>query len=214
MFPWSFVIELSCLIMAILFLRDKFKVGNWNYFIYYLSFIVLLEGTGWSLWFIFKLKNHWLYNIELPITFLFIWWILKDEFRKFQINKIWFISGLIIFFTVYMYDIFQNRFTKYNQQSATARSILFLIAAGMYYFYLTKQEHYFKISIYPSFWFVTGIFLFFFISTATNLFFKELSNIYLFEGIPLHHVVFTFLNFLLYSCWAYAFRCKKYLQNT
>lgn len=213
MFPWSFTIELICLIFALIFLANKQAVTYWHFFIYYLLFIVLLEGLGWTLWFVFKIKNHWLYNIELPITFFFLWWFLKIESEKNLATKLLYTTGAIIFSVIYLYDTIRNSFFEYNQLSATTRAVLFLLASVMFYYLLIKGNDYVKISTYAPFWLITGIFMFYFISTATTIFFKQLSDIYLFNNIPLHHFVYTFLNLLLYGCWIYAFKCRKYHQN-
>ncbi len=208
LYPWAFTFELICLICAVVFLKNSTKVGYWHAFIYYMLFIVLLEGAGWSCWFIFHQKNHWLYNIELPVTCFFLAWVFGKELAPFGVSKRWGWLALLIFTTVFVYESLHTKLTDYNSWSATVRAVLFIVASGIYFYLFLKKTDYVILYKHPPFLLIAGIFFFYFISTGATIFIEELSKIYIAEGVPLRHVLFTFLNACLYGCFAYSFRCR------
>jgi hypothetical protein len=208
LYPWTFTFELICLIFAIVSLEKSPKEGYWHHFIPYMLFIVLLEGMGWSLWVMFRIKNHWLYNIELPVTGIFIAWIFYKELAVWGIKKQWFLLGLSIFGSVFIYESFKTKFIEYNQWSAVVRAVLFIIASGVYFYHFLKKTDHIVLFKHPPFLLIAAIFLYYFTSTGATIFIKELSAIYIAEGVPLRHILFTFLNAFLYGVFAYTFRCQ------
>jgi hypothetical protein len=212
LFPWSFVIELCCLLFAILFIGKGRRVGYWHTFLWYMLFVVIVEGYGWSLWFVFKQKNHWLYNIELPVTFYFLFWFYKKQFEEFNVNPLWGKVIAVLFAFFFMFESFKTRFVEYNRWAAVLRAVLLLMASVVYFYLFLKRTEYVSLYKHPPFLIIASVFFFYFASTVASLFVAELSTIYLMGGVPLRHILFTFLNFCLYSSWAYTFRCR-YLQT-
>lgn len=213
MFLCTFIIELTCLLLSVIFLLNKNQIGNWRAFIFYLLFIVLLEGTGWSLWFIFHLKNHWLYNIELPVTFIFIWFFFKKEFRGFRKALLWLNIGGAIFFIICFCETLKGNFATYNEYAAITKSLLFLFFSAIFYYLIIVDERTMSKDRYAAFWVVTGVFLSSFLETGINTLIRNLSKNHLF--IPYSRLISLFLYplVILYGCWCYAFWHKHMQRN-
>jgi hypothetical protein len=208
MFPITLCLEFACLVVAFFFLSKERDI-QWQCFKIYLLFITILEMCGWAMWFIFKIKNHWLYNLELIVTFCFITWFFTFEFRKYNVSKTFLSAIVTIFFSFWFYEIIGKGIFQYAKNTAIIRSILFLVCSCTYYFYLLKAPEYIVLSKHSSFWIISGVFFFYFCSTLTNLFFSELVKIFLADGPALRHYIYIFFNLILYGLWAYAFKCRS-----
>ncbi len=208
MFPTSLLIEIICLVYAVLYLRHP-KVGYWRMFIPFMIFIAITEGAGWSMGALFKIKNHWLYNIEQLGEIYFFTWMFREVFRPCQ--RIRYILG-IVFVTlilVFAVESVKTKIIDYNSQSNLVFSVYLIVCCGVFYYMLLSQVKYENLMKHPEFWLVSGVFVFYFSSTAVTVFFEELLAINLSIGIPLRYFIFTGLNAILYGCWCYAFRCRQ-----
>src|SRR5688572_13928343 len=152
MFPSTILIEFICLLFALLYVGRKKRAGFWFYLVWFMVFILLIEGIGWTMAVQFKKSNHFLYNIALPIEFLFITWILYNIFKPLTNSKPWIIVGLTIFIVSFAVESFQKNFIIYNNFSATLASILFVIASGYFFYLLLRNEDYVDLMKSPSFW--------------------------------------------------------------
>lgn len=207
MFPITLLIECCCLIFSCIYLR-KPQVGYWRYFIGFMGLICLLEGSAWVLVVFFYQNNHWIYNLELPLEVCFTMWIFNEFFNSFITSKPWYIAGLVVFSISYFVEIVLHGFMTYAHWTGTLMSLLFVVICGLYFYMLLQSKDYINLARNPPFWAVAGMFMFYFGSTITNLFFDELIEIYVKQGIQLRYFIFTGLNAILYSCWSYAFLCR------
>jgi hypothetical protein len=66
----------------------------------------------------------------------------------------------------------------------------------------------------PEFWWVAGVLFFYFAATICNLFEEKLEDIVITSTQNLNYFVFKALNIILYSCWSYAFICRKWLKTS
>lgn len=211
MFPSTALIELICFIFAVIYLSND-KDSFWRHLIWFMLAITLLDGAGWSMAVLLHKKNHWIYNIELPLEVLFIVWLFSNILKTYFKTRVWAVIVVSLFFILYTRDIINSGFNEYADFTDTIAALIFVIASGIFYFYLLKEERYVELFKYPPFWLVTGMFLFYFGSTALNVFFDELMQLNVAKGIPLRYIIFTILNGILYGCWIYAFKCT-YQQN-
>jgi hypothetical protein len=177
-----------------------------------MAFIVIVEGTGWCMGALFKIKNHWLYNIELIVEFYFFTWLFREIYRPGQKIKHILSITLLTFTSVFVVECVQTKFVNYNDKSSLVASVFLIVYCGVYYYMLLRQTKHENLIKHPEFWLVSGVFFFYFASTAVTVFFEELMFINIAKGIPLRYIIFTGLNAILYGSWCYAFRCR-YLQT-
>jgi hypothetical protein len=209
-FPSSLLIELACLVAAVLW-TGKEKAWPWKGFVPFMLFICLVEGTGWIMS-VLRIFNHWVYNIELPVEFFFTGAVLYSFLSAQRRVKGWWLAAAALFSIVFVAELLHNRFVAYTDMADELAAILFILASGVYFYFLLRSPDYVDLKTSPAFWIVAGIFLFYFGATAVTVFFDQLMSINLLQGIPLRYLIFTVLNAILYGCWAYGLRCR-YLQQ-
>jgi len=208
-FPYFILLEIICFIISIFSIANK-KSGWWKYFVWFLAFTILVEVAGYG---IVKLSfqkesNHWLYNLSLPVEFLFISWALyKICIPTFNCKPV-IISGLAIFVIIYIIESISSGFLEYSFRANSFASAWITIICCLYFYYLLKQDDYIVISAHAPFWIITGCFFFYFGTTSCNFFYDYLKVINTNQNIPVRYIIFNVLNFILYSCWSYAFICK------
>ena len=201
------LIELICFILSLIYLNNK-KVGWYRSFIWLLLFTVIAENTGWAVYFYFHANNHWVYNTFLPIESFFIAWILYKICQPHFNSKPIIIAGLAAFSLSYLIESVKTNFTDYSMVANILFSICAIIVCCMYYYYLLKEENNIVVYKHAPFWIVTGIFLFYFVATSSNLFFKYLVEINKTKLVPIRFTIFLILNLTLYGTWSYAFKCQ------
>jgi hypothetical protein len=200
------LIEFICLVIAYTNLP---KHTNWRKFVWFLYLIVAIEITGYITYFIFHQKNHWVYNIYLLISTPSYCIILSYMCKPFFKANLIIFLGFLVFSGLFLYETFTVGFLQYANMSSNFNAVFFMIICCLFYHFLLKSDGYINLSIYPPFWIITGMFFFHFGSTGCNLFAKYLIQLNQKMHTPLRYSIFIILNFILYSCWSYAFICKK-----
>lgn len=207
MYPFNLFIEVLCFTLALLFLKNS-KAGLWKYFKMYMLLTVLIEATGWLLRTYWHVNNQWLYNIFAPIQAFFLFWVFYKIYPKQFNSKLFLGICAAAFSIVYVIECFRHPFTIFNNNSWIVFSFSIIIACGLYYYFLLKDDEYINLAVHPPFWFVTGVFLYFFCSSVCTLFFSQLVRINIMQNISLRYLLFILFNLILYGCWSYAFLCK------
>jgi hypothetical protein len=207
MYPYNLFIEVLCFFLALLLLKNS-KAGLWNYFKVYMLITVVMEAAGWLLRSYWHVNNQWVYNIFAPVQALFLYWMFYQIYPKKFNSRLFLGACMALFAAVYIYECFQHPFTVFNNYSWIVFSFTIIIACGLYYYFLLKDEAYMNLGVHPPFWFVTGLFIYFFSSSVCTLFFSELVRINVMENISLRYLLFILFNLILYGCWSYAFLCK------
>lgn len=198
------VIEVFCLLFAVIFLR---KTRDWwNSFIYYMACVVLVELTGG---YIIKTGNNWLYNLfYLPVYFgwsLFILYRICAPLFPLKV-PVSVIAAAIA--GSYLLESSQSGFREVSARTFILANLCFIILCFDYFYYLLKDEAFVDIKRHPPFWIITGLLFFCFGSTANYIFYDILKEVYLKYDILLRQYLMIVVNFLLYGCWSYAFLCK------
>jgi hypothetical protein len=208
-FPYSILLEIICLIIAIFNIAYK-KNGWWRHFIWFLSLTIVVELFSQAIIILShgKGSNHWLYNLFMPIQFFFACWILFKICIMYFNCKPVIVTGLAIFIITYLSESINSHFLEYSFIANSFSSTWIVIICCLYYYYLLKQDGYIIIAKDAPFWFVTGNFFFYFGTTSCNFFYDYLKVINTNQNIPVRYVIYIVLNFILYSCWSYAFICK------
>lgn len=213
MYPFALSIEIVCFTLAILFLKNG-KVGHWKYFIIYMAITVAAETAGWLIMLQGRGSNQWVYNIFAPIQACFLYWMFYRVYPKQFKSGIFLMTCALIFFAVYAYECFTHPFTVFNNYSWILFSFSMIVACGLYYYFLMTDESYTDLGKHPPFWFVTGIFIYFFSSSVCTLFFSQLVRINITDNISLRYLLFILFNLILYGCWSYAFLCRYKLTRS
>jgi hypothetical protein len=188
--------------------------------ILFLFITVIIELLGVYLKALYKadpihvLSNSWLYNVYRIFEASFISLMFIGLFKNYINSKPIILSGLAILASLYIYEtIIHTIFKKHNLMASTM-SVLFVIYSLYYFYHLVKDDNYYNLKYSPSFWWVTGVLFFYFGDTALNLIFEKI----LFHKITPNYypigTIYQILNVLIYSCWSYAFICKKWLTVT
>lgn len=203
------IIEFICFSLAFLFLR---KVNDWwRIFMPYLCLVLFTETVG-----LFHPKNgnnYWIYNLYLAVYFLISFLILSRICDSLFRIKPYFLIGLSIVGITYFIESILSNFKGLSIRSYSLANAFIVIICCSYYYHLLKQEGFIEIKKHAPFWIVTGLLFFCFGSTVSYLFFDTLAQINIKYGLPVRQVIFIVLNFILYSCWSYAFLCR-YRQKT
>ena len=205
------IIEYLCLLFAFLYVR-KTK-DWWVLFIPYMICVVITETLALYVMQQGNKDNYQVHNFYLPIYFSFsLLALYKTCAPLFNVKKwIGLIAILVLIF--YLFESIGSGFKKLSIDTFSFANACFVILCCSYYYHLLKQDNFIEIKKHAPFWVVTGILFFCFGSTVSYLFFDTLVQINIKYGLPVRQVIFIVLNFILYSCWSYAFLCR-YRQKT
>jgi hypothetical protein len=189
-----------------LFLLNKDSWGN--YFITFMGLTATVEWTGYIIFFRLGFENYWLYNAYLPLEISFLFYLLNSFNRNYVKLARWFIAAWLIFILLYLWESFYSQFREYSGYANLYASICIIIACFLFYYLLMRQPGYINLMEYAAFWIVSGLFFFYLGSVACNVFKSQLTLVYEKTGLPIRYIIMLVLNFLLYSCWSYAFLCR------
>ena len=181
---------------------------TWKLLIPYLLVTFLAETTG------LYMRTHGRSNFQLYNGFLIVESVFTSFFF-FQLYKIykvklgWLIGWWVAFAVIYLTEMISRDFGSYTSLTATAMSVVFVIACLYFYFLKLKDEVYEPLLKSAPFLWISGSLFFYFGSTACNLFFDYLSENELTSySHSLRHVIFNILNTILYSFWIFSFICR------
>lgn len=206
MFTIIFWIVSVCFIVSITCLSKN--DSWWKWFVPFLAFTSLVEGTGYFLYFIQHKQNHWLFNVFLPIEISFIFYILYKICSQLKDLKTFFSFVTIIFLSIYLIESIDSDWLEYSKFANIFASCMIIIICFFFYFLLMKQTDVVDIWHHSPFWIISGLFIFYLGSIGCNLFGTQLSHIYFITQVPIRYIIMIILNFIFYTCWSYAFVCK------
>jgi len=203
--------EILCFLIAVICLSGNIK-PVWKFFIPYLFITCATEFTGIYLKRLHH-PNQWPYNILLIVQILFNSLVFMHLFNKFIKSKAIITGGLIALFIIYAYDIISHGFFIINELTYSSMCVLFVIYCFYYFYLLLNNDEYIVLKYSANFWWVSGSLLFYFGSTAVNLFREQLTPIVVADH-NLTYFINIILDIILYGFWSYSFICKKWLTPT
>jgi len=215
----STTVEIICFFVA-LFCISQDKSIAWRSLVLFLFITCITEllGIHFRKLFVADMthvhQNVWLYNILLVIQACFISFMFNHLLKKYINSKPIIISGLALLAVSYLSDISNHGFFIYNETTNTVMLVLFVLYGLYYYYRLLKDDTYINFTYSAEFWWVAGLLLFYFGSTASDVFFNNLSPYKASSLRTLSSSIFKALNIILYSCWSYSFICRKWLTMT
>jgi hypothetical protein len=211
--------ELFCFFVAIFSLVNDSSLV-WRSFVLFLFITCVTEILGIHLKELYLADrahvhpNVWLYNILLIFQAGFVSFMFNHLIGKYVKSKPIIISGLALLAILYIYELLNHGIFKYNELTNTAMLVIFVLYSLFYFYNLIKDDQYVNLAYSSDFWWVAGLLLFYFGSTASNIFFDHLSPHKAISLRYLSSIIFKTLNVLLYSCWSYSFICRKWLTMT
>jgi len=216
-FTINTIAEIICFLIAITCL-SKDKMAAWRIRILFLLITCIAELTGIYVKHLYLSDrvhihpNAWVYNILIFFQIAFFNFIFQQTLKKFiQVTPfIIVISSLLII--LHVYEICSQSVYIYDDLANSALSILIVLYSLYYFFHLIKDEKPINIGLSADFWWVAGTLLFYFGTTAYNVFYEQLSSIVTKTGqnpgvLKYLHNVF---NIILYGCWSYSFICRRW----
>ncbi len=207
-FTVNTIIELICLLIGCFCLYND-KQPMWRFFILYLFLICLTEISAIYMRKVLSVSNLPLYNIFLIVECFSISIFFYNILKKY-VNRIkWLMAWLFLFVIMYATEMISNHFSNFVFKTASAISFVFVLACLYFYYLMLRDEKFEKLGSYAPFWWVNGTLIFYFGSTATNIFFDYLimDQFSKFQH-SIRYIIFNVLNISLYLCWSYAFICR------
>src|SRR6185437_1807508 len=136
-------------------------------------------------------------------------WFLSRLINQ-KVVKYLCIIGCVLFYLSYLIEfISQYSIRSFFNTADTIGSEVMIVLCITYYFFLFKDDQYINLLREPSFWFVSGYFIFYTTSIGTDTFFKNLVNTTMIHSVSLRYIIMKFLNPILYGFWIVAMLCIK-----
>lgn len=200
MFPLSThnYIELAALITSVIFWY-KIKNTYLRWFLPFLLFINIIELSGRYIRKVMHAPNAWLYNISVPIEYVFYAFFFYTFFKR-KFNKMVAKIFLIVFPVWVIINIsLVEGFYSFNTHLLIVGSFFMLLLCLLFFIELLRKEDMYNPVTQPAFWIVCGLFLF----SAGEFAYDTFSHILMVKweyGEKLFHQINNNLIFVLYSC--------------
>lgn len=189
----------------------KWKNTYWKWFPFYLAFVILSELTG------ITLARHNMVDInfayfsyfEIPVEFLFFFWVFHQAFKTSEYNKLPKICSLIYLISL-LSDIlyFRNYRVFYFSLSYTIGNILLLVLILKYFMELVNSDRVLKFRLDMLFWVSVGLLIYYLGSCP----YYGLRNLLVYEyrDLNVYYRIFVdVLNSLMYLTFALGIICGK-----
>ena len=161
MFPFSIhnYFEFAALIACIIYWR-KIRGTKLHWLLPFLIFIIAIEMYGRYLRAELRVNNAWLYNISVPIEFLFYGFIFYLHFDRkgFKQTARIFLIGFFVFCVFNL--VFIQGVVKFNTNILKLGNFCMIILSCLYFIELLSRDVRINLIREPMFWLTTGIFLF------------------------------------------------------
>ncbi|WP_157740972.1 hypothetical protein [Mucilaginibacter xinganensis] len=140
--------------------------------------------------------------------------MFNELFSEYFNSKPVIIGGLALLAIVYGYDVWAHHFLLFrnltndtlNNATNNAMSVIFSLYSFYYFYLLLKDYKPVSLKTSASFWWVAGVFCYYFGSTAVNLLRDKLQSPY-FDFLPYMLLVSIWI---IYGCWSYSFICRRW----
>lgn len=205
-------IEITALLTSVICWR-KIKDSPLRWFVPYLAFIVFVELFGKYLASVKHTPNAWLYNLSVPIEYLFFGLLIWSALKKLLYKRI--VLALLNLFLFYVcYElVLGNGIKIFNAGFLQAGSGLMVLFSCLFFWELFERPTEVSLLRLPMFWIVAGLFLFnlgeFSYNLFANLLFKKGDRAAVF-----FRQINNYLNLVLYVCISIGLLCRKASPGT
>ncbi len=207
-----YVMEALAAATAFIYMK-KWKNTYWKWFPFYLAFIAVAEFLGANvpaLKDIFKYNYYFYQCFEIPVEFLFFFWIFYQEFKSTKSK--WMPALCIgVYMPCLLIDVFffKNYRYAYFSFSYTIGNILLLILVLNFFIQLVNSDQVLKFRQNILFWVSVGLLVFYLGSCPYYGLYNLLVYNY-YNTYYLYYTVFvTVLNCLMYFAFTLSFICGK-----
>jgi hypothetical protein len=211
LFSLNTTIELICFITALICLKND-KSAVWKSLIVFTFLIFTVETIGLYLKHQ-RTSNQLIYNILLISYGVFMSLMFDQVIKPYIKNNVVLAVLLAVFILSFTYETLNKGLMVFHNNTYTILSVCYILCSLFYFALLLRDEGYVVLSRSASFWWVAGTLIFYFGSTAVNLFRGKLS-IRVNEDHYLTFYIYVALDLLLYGCWSYSFICRKWLMTS
>jgi len=214
MFPLSIhtYFELGALLAAII-CWGRLKHTPLRWLLPFLIFMVLVELTGRYIRTVLHEPNSWLYNLSVPVEFLFYGFVFYRYYQRpaFKRAAGYFLFVFLLFPLTNL--LFFQGFTVFNTHTMALGNFYMLLLGGLYFVELLNKEEPVNILKEPMFWLATGIFLF---NTGEFCYTLFLDYLYI-TDLDKARRIFAEINnkliWVLYTCITIAILCSEKKPN-
>jgi hypothetical protein len=206
--PIHIYFEIASLIAGMIFWY-KLRYSKLCWLLPYLVFIIAIEFTGRYIRTELRQPNSWLYNMSVPIEYLFYGFLFCLHYTTrifFRIS-----SYFLMIFTAFAISniLFIQGFQRFNTNILKVGSFSIIILSCLYFTEVLSNEIKGNLLKQPMFWLTTGLLLF-----NTGEFFYTLFSDYLIKNhLDETRRVFASINnkliWVLYTCISIAIICTR-----
>ncbi len=131
-----------------------------RWFVFYLFFIVVVELSGRYIKQVLGGSNGWLYNISVPVEYVFFAFLFYKHFRSTR--NIQYVKYYILIFPLFVLinDLFVQDILSFSTNILKVGSFFMIIFCCHYFFEILKVELVINPVQHPFFWIVSGLFIF------------------------------------------------------
>jgi hypothetical protein len=206
--PLHICFEIAAFVASLIFWR-ALKYSKLAWFIPFLGFVVLAELAGRYLSKELRQPNAWLYNIVIPVEYLFYCLLFHLHYRK-KSNK-WLSKSFLVLFPAYvLISLFLiNNIYYFDTYFLLIGSFFMIVFSIVYLLELYGNPEASAVWKIPMFWVAIGIFIF----NAGEFSYNLLSKYFITNRIDPSLKIFRSINnkliLILYSSFIFAFICQK-----
>src|SRR5438128_252303 len=154
-FPVHIYFEITALLTSIV-AWSKLKSSRLKYFVFFLLFIVLVELTGRYIRKVLHQPNVWLYNLSIPIEYLFYSFIFYLHFKtgSFKVLAVWFLILFSLFVGFNL--IIVTGLTSFGTNTVTVGSFFMILFSLLFFYDLYLKFDTEILFREPMFWIASG----------------------------------------------------------
>jgi len=210
--PLSIWFEIAALTISLV-CYNSLKNKPLRWFVLFLFLVVVTELYGRHLRNELHEPNTWLYNIFIPIEFLFYGFIFTVQYLSRKFQKLAGILMTVFGFLVIVTFLLLKNMLVLNTKVLIAGNILMIFCSCLYFVDLLNQDIVFNLHKLPMFWISTGLLIFNAGELSYNLFFDYILS----HKQDFNAIVFTAINgkliFILYGFISIGLLCTKISPN-
>jgi len=206
--PLPLWFETACLLISIFcfkYIRDKPLI----WFIPFLSLMVVVEFAGWYMRTIAHVHNTWMYNISIPIEYIFYTFIFYKSYHNPVFRKISEVLLYAIPIAALLNILFIQGLFNFNTIILSAGSCIMVFLCCLYFIDLFKRDTEFVLLKEPMFWITTALLFFNLGGLSYSLFFSYLLNHGHDAQAKLFSSIVDVLVYVLYTMISIALLCTR-----
>ena len=199
-------VEIAAFLISMLCIK-KLRHSPLIWFVPYLFFIVFVEISGKYYASVLHKRNGWIYNISVPLEYLFYSFIFYIHLAQPWFKKI-VITGSTLFALYAVYFWVAKDIQSFNASFLSIGSGLMVLYCCLFFWQLFEGSEEVQLLKTPMFWISAGLFLFNLGEFTYNLF-----SGFLFEkgdrAAKFFQQINNYLNLVLYFCISIGLLWKK-----